>query len=173
MSALDEFRAEKDRFFGHHPSSPLTSRQRRDFQGLAYYPEDPALRLELPVERFREPQTVRMVTSTGDEATYRRWGRIGFTVVGQRAELTLYQDEERGELFLPFVDATGGMETYGAGRYLEPQPLDNGRVLADFNYAYNPYCAYNPRWSCPIPPAENRLQVPIRAGERDFPGAEH
>ncbi|NJO82052.1 MAG: DUF1684 domain-containing protein [Blastochloris sp.] len=76
---------------------------------------------------------------------------------------------QQGGLLLPFADALAGSETYGAGRYLEPELLDDGRVLIDFNRAYNPYCAYNDGWSCPLTPAENRLSVAIRAGERIFP----
>jgi hypothetical protein len=71
-----------------------------------------------------------------------------------------------GGYFLPFMDATSGDETYGAGRYLEIEPLPGGKLLVDFNMAYNPYCAYNEYWSCPIPPKENRLSVPIEAGEK-------
>jgi hypothetical protein len=84
----------------------------------------------------------------------------------QSAELTIYTSD--GEYFLPFTDALAGKETYGAGRYLEPHPLGNGMFLIDFNYAYNPYCAYNARWSCPLTPFENRLKVSIRAGEKNF-----
>ncbi len=72
------------------------------------------------------------------------------------------------EFFLPFADALAGNETYGAGRYLEPRSLSKSKFAIDFNYAYNPYRAYNARWSCPIPPAENHLKVPIRAGEKVF-----
>jgi uncharacterized protein (DUF1684 family) len=106
-------------------------------------------------------------TSTGETQSYQRAGIIRFAVDGQPAELTLYQGEQ-GELFLPLRDATSGTETYGAGRYLEPTPLDADRVLVDFNYLYNPYCAYNEAWSCPLPPRENWLTVPIRAGEQTF-----
>ena len=80
--------------------------------------------------------------------------------------LTVYANPQG--FFLPFVDALAGTETYGAGRYLDPEPLGGGRVLLDFNRAYNPYCAYNEQWSCPITPRENRLAVPIRAGEKLF-----
>ena len=80
--------------------------------------------------------------------------------------LTLYAVGD--EFFLPFVDSLAGKETYGAGRYLEPHRHGDGPFHIDFNYAYNPYCAYNERWSCPITPAENRLKVPIRAGEKLF-----
>ena len=83
----------------------------------------------------------------------------------------MYASEDMDELFVPFRDATSGKETYGAGRYLEVEsPGPDGRVRVDFNAAYNPYCAYNPDWSCPIPPGENWLSVPIRAGEKTFEG---
>jgi uncharacterized protein (DUF1684 family) len=88
-------------------------------------------------------------------------------VDGQEAALTIYRDDE-GEYFLPFADALAGHETYGAGRYLEPLDLEDGKVRVDFNYAYNPYCAYNEGWSCPLTPRENRLKVPIRAGEKVY-----
>ena len=84
----------------------------------------------------------------------------------QHAELTIYQSEHG--YFLPFVDSLAGKETYPAGRYLDPEALPGNRFLVDFNLAYNPYCAYNEMWSCPITPAENRLKVPIRAGEKLF-----
>lgn len=167
MSQLDVFRAAKDRFFKEHPHSPLTGAQREAFQGLRYFPEQPALRLALPVEPLAERSTLEMQTSTGDTQVYRRLGRLRFTIDGQEATLTLFADEAGG-LFLPFADALAGRETYGAGRYLEPEPLGDGRVLVDFNLAYNPYCAYNDDWSCPITPPENRLKVAIRAGEQLF-----
>ena len=147
MTDLDDFRAEKDDFFGRHPQSPLTREQKREFKGLAYFPENPALRLEVPVEQFHPKDTIEMQTSTGDVQTYQRYGRFKFNVDGQEAALTIYSGENG--YFLPFADALGGAETYGAGRYLEPEPLGGGRFLVDFNLAYNPYCAYNPNWSCP------------------------
>ncbi|MCI0552006.1 MAG: DUF1684 domain-containing protein, partial [Anaerolineae bacterium] len=85
---------------------------------------------------------------------------------GQTAELTIYKNS-RG-YFLPFVDDLAGKETYSAGRYLELEKLPNGKFLVDFNLAYNPYCAYNEQWSCPITPAENRLSVAVSAGEKIF-----
>jgi uncharacterized protein (DUF1684 family) len=87
-------------------------------------------------------------------------------VDGQEAELTIYETEQG--YFLPFVDSLAGTETYPAGRYLDPEPLTGNRFLVDFNLAYNPYCAYNEAWSCPLTPFENRLKVPIRAGEKLF-----
>lgn len=166
MTDLDEFRKEKDEFFGRHLQSPLTPEQRREFTGLAYFPENEALRLEVQVEPFAEQQPMTMQTSTGGVQEYVRYGRFKFQVDGQAAELTIYQANYG--FFLPFVDSLAGKETYPAGRYLEPEPLPGNRFLVDFNIAYNPYCAYNEMWSCPITPAENRLKVPIRAGERVF-----
>lgn len=166
MSELTEFRERKDEFFAHHPQSPLTPEQRRGFTGLHYYPENDALRLEVKVERFPDPKPLQMQTSTGGVQTYTPFGRFQFQSEGQPAELTIYQSEYG--FFLPFADSLSGKETYPAGRYLEPEPLPGDRFLVDFNLAYNPSCAYNEMWSCPITPAENRLNVPIRAGEKLF-----
>ncbi|MEW5941072.1 MAG: DUF1684 domain-containing protein, partial [Chloroflexota bacterium] len=95
-----------------------------------------------------------------------RYGKLKWTVDGQDAELTIYEADYG--FFLPFVDSLAGNETYPAGRYLEPEALGDNRFLVDFNLAYNPYCAYNEAWSCPLTPFENRLKVPIRAGEKLF-----
>lgn len=168
MSQLEQFRLGKDEFFRDAPESPLSPSQHREFKGLRYYDEDPALVFELDAEPFPIQDVVAMQTSTGGEAEYVRWARVTFEVDGQEAGLTLYQERGSGHIFLPFQDANAGGETYGAGRYLEVLPLGENRVLLDFNYAYNPYCAYNDGWSCPIPPAENRLKVAIRAGEQTF-----
>ncbi len=102
-----------------------------------------------------------MQTSTGDEQDYVRVGQIHFKVKGQEAALQVYRS-------IPFVDLTAPKETYGAGRYLEPEKTGENRMLVDFNYAYNPYCAYNEKWSCPLPPMENRLKLRIEAGEKNF-----
>ena len=164
MADLEIFRAQKDEFFASHPQSPLTRDQRKNFQGLSYFPENPALRLEVKVDEFSPKEKITMQTSTGDEQHYMRYGKFKFAVEGQEVELTIYSGEHG--FFLPFVDSLANKETYGAGRYLEPEPLDGGRFLVDFNVAYNPYCAYNEMWSCPLTPFENRVKAPIRAGEK-------
>lgn len=166
MDDLQQFRRGKDDFFRSHPDSPLTADQRRSFAGLRYFPANPALDLALNLEPYEPATEVEIQTTTGEVRIYERFGRIAFTVDGRRVGLTVYRSED--ELFLPFADSLAGSETYGAGRYLEPEPLADGRLHVDFNLAYNPYCAYNPRWSCPITPAENRLPVAIRAGEMTF-----
>ena len=166
MTELETFRAEKDRFFVMHSASPLTLEQRRDFHGLNYFPENPALRFDLPIEEFPKKDEIQMQTTTGDVQTYSRFGKIKFTAEGQAVELTIYASPHG--FFLPFVDGLAGRETYGAGRYLEPELGGKGLLRVDFNLAYNPYCAYNEQWSCPITPAENRVKAPIRAGEKIF-----
>ena len=171
MSELDDFRAEKDDFFGHHPQSPLTREQKQDFKGLNYFPENDVLRLDVQVELLNDPKPMLMQTSTGGVQEYIRFGKFKFQVDGQEAELTIYQADYG--FFLPFIDLLAGQETYPAGRYLEPESLPGNHFLVDFNIAYNPNCAYNEMWSCPITPAENRLKVPIRAGEKLFEGASY
>ena len=166
MDQLNAFRASKDDFFASHPQSPLTHEQKRNFQGLDYFDQNPALELEVELEKFSEQTAVTIQTSTGQTQTYTRYGKFKFNVDGHEAELTLYAGEHG--FFLPFVDALAGQETYPAGRYIEPDPLPGDRFLVDFNMAYNPYCAYNEMWSCPLTPPENRLKVPIRAGEKIF-----
>jgi len=167
MTALEEFRSLKDEFYKLDPNSPLTPEQKQVFKGLFYFPANPALRFELPVERFEKIETIKMPTSTGDIQEYTRYGRLHFSVEGQPVELTVYSTGWE-VFFLPFMDSLTGKETYDAGRYLEPEWVGGDMLLVDFNYAYNPYCAYNENWSCPITPFENRIKVPIRAGEKLF-----
>jgi uncharacterized protein (DUF1684 family) len=166
MSQLTDFRQAKDDFFAHDHSSPLTKEQKKTFHGLAYFPEAPELRFEAQVEPFAEVQEISVQTSTGDTRIYQRYGTFHFTIDGQEQTLTILASDD--SYFLPFVDSLAGKETYPAGRYLEPEPLEDGKFLIDFNLAYNPYCAYNDLWSCPLTPFENRLKVAIRAGEKVF-----
>ena len=174
MNELTHLRNEIDQFMGFHPQSPLSADQRVLFEGLPYYDANEALVLTVEMVRFAatEPM-IEMETSTGDVRPYRRYGRFSFLVDGEEASLTIYSDMYGQEFFLPFRDGTSGKETYGAGRYLDNHrpgivDLGNGRFKIDFNYNYNPYCAYNLAYSCPLPPRENWLTVPIRAGEKNF-----
>ncbi|NLF66641.1 MAG: DUF1684 domain-containing protein [Chloroflexi bacterium] len=176
---LAHFRAEIDEMLGMHPQSPLDPLQQEVFEGLDYYDADASYRFTGEVERFGDDEPlVEMQTSTGDTRYYRRWGRFTFEVDGEETSVVIYQDPTYGDFFLPFKDATNGAETYGAGRYLDNhrpglRPLGDNRIEIDFNYAYNPYCAYNEDYSCPLPPRENWLKVPIRAGEKQFKQADH
>ncbi|MCJ7512496.1 MAG: DUF1684 domain-containing protein, partial [Anaerolineales bacterium] len=127
MSQLDDFRREKDAFFRTSPDSPLTAEQKETFSGLQYFPENPSLALEVALEQFPVPEDVRMLTTTGDIQAYERWGRIRFDVERQPASLTVYRNAYG--YFLPFADGLAGRETYGAGRYLEPEGLPDGRLV--------------------------------------------
>jgi uncharacterized protein (DUF1684 family) len=167
MTSLNEFRKMKDDFFAQDGQSPLTPGQKKVFRGLKYFPPNPDLNLEVTVEEFPEKQQIEMQTSTGDVQVYERYGMFRFEVEGVPVELTIYYNETG--YFLPFVDSLASKETYPAGRYLEPESLGKNRFRVDFNLAYNPYCAYNDYWSCPLTPFENRLKIPIRAGEKLFP----
>jgi uncharacterized protein (DUF1684 family) len=169
MSQLMKFRKQKDNFFAKDPHSPLSQEQRDTFMGLEYFPENPELRLVMEIKRFDDPEAVQIQTSTGEVQPYTKYGRLDFEVEGEEASLILYIGKD-GHPFVPFGDATNAKETYGAGRYLEPDELGDEKFLVDFNLAYNPWCAYSPDYSCPLPPEENQLSVPIRAGEMTYPG---
>jgi len=166
MNNYVQFRARKDEFFETHPQSPLTQEQRENFAGLQYFPPDPALYFEVEIDQFSEQKELTMQTTTGDLRQYTRFGKVHFTVAGEAAELTVFASDHG--FFIPFVDSQAGKETYGAGRYLDPEVKPDGRLVLDFNLAYNPYCAYNDLYSCPLPPAENRLSVAVKAGEKNF-----
>lgn len=176
IHALDEFRKNKDEDFKEASDSPIPARDRPTFSSLAYFPPDPALRVSATVEPVTGGRGIRMQTSDGRERDYDRAALLRFTLAGQEYHLTAYRTPDGDEdepYFIPFRDAQAGKETYGAGRYLEVRaPHSHAgeprQVTLDFNLAYNPYCAYNPGYSCPIPPAENTLTVAIRAGEMTY-----
>lgn len=168
-----QFRAQKDELFRHHPQSPLDAEQKQVFSGLAYYGYDPSFCLNVPVKTDVGPATFDF--DLGDDGAFcmRRIGQVQFMLPTGSGSLSLYWiDGYGGGLFLPFKDATSGSETYGGGRYLYDtiKGVDLGatpqHLVLDFNYAYHPSCAYHPRWTCPLAPYENALTFPIPAGER-------
>ena len=167
MNKLKDFRKQKDVLFEKDPHSPLSVEQKQDFQGLNYFPENQALRFEIKIESFAEQKQIQMQTSTGEIKEYTRYGKFQFDEAGLPAELTVYTSQD-GSTFVPFKDKTSANETYGAGRYLELEHQGDNLFEVDFNLAYNPWCAYSPDYSCPFPPEENRLSVPIHAGEKNF-----
>ena len=171
-SSVEAFRADKDDYFKNAGAgSPIPVAERDAFSGLPYYPVDPALRFEgLALEPYTggEPSNFQIPTSDGKLRPAHRAGVLAFELGGDRHALTAYTfdggDEEA--LFVPFLDATSGTETYGAGRYLDIEPEHDGSYTLDFNLAYHPSCVYDIRYSCPLTPAENRLPIRIEAGER-------
>ncbi len=174
-SWVEAQRRSKDEYFARSARSPLPEDDRAGFTGLAYYPVDPGLRFEFlslgPLPDGLEEET-HVQTSDGRVRHGARVGTLAFTVEGVGRQLVGLRLEgaEDGSLFVPFKDATNGADTYGAGRYLDLAAQDDGTYDLDFNLAYAPFCAYSPAYSCPLPPAENWLRVPIRAGERERSG---
>lgn len=167
---LEIERQQKDAEFQHSPYSPLPPEHRAEFDGLAYFPPNPALRLTLPLSQA-EAASIIIKTNDGFEQPFERVGYVNFEIDGSPARLAVYQSEGQEGYFIPFKDQTSGPITYGGGRYLEPLALGGDKLLVDFNLAYNPYCAYSSDFSCPLPPAENWLKVPIEAGEKTPPKA--
>jgi len=166
---LIEFRRQKDEFFRTGQNTPLGPGDHSDFGGLVYFDPNPDLVFTTSVEP-RDGSEVRVKTSDDREKVYTNYGTVSLEIAGQPVELTVY-DTVHG-LFLPFRDATSGDATYGAGRYLDLEPNEDGTLTIDFNHAYNPSCVYSEGWSCPIPPVGNWMQVPIEAGEKMYPPPE-
>ncbi len=169
--AVAQFRADKDTYFGTGRHSPIPVEQRPSFAGLPYYPVDESLVFDdrrLEPYTGAEPSDFQIPTSDGKLRPAHRAGYLSFELGGEPRRLTAYTfDEGDGEsLFVPFLDATSGTETYGAGRYLDLDPEEDGSYTLDFNLAYHPSCVYDMRFSCPLTPAENRLAERIEAGER-------
>ena len=150
----------------------------KDKDLMTFFPVDQKYRISCKFERTPNSQWFRMESSGQIKRNYRTYGIIRFTINDTAATLNIYQSQElmtttqyRDHLFIPFTDATSGEETYESGRYidLDINDIKNDRIIIDFNKAYNPYCAYvSGKYNCPIPPAENRLAVAIRAGEKAF-----
>jgi len=165
--ALQRERAAKDQLF-RTDAGPLTPEQRPTFQGLRYWKPNAAFAVDARLESAAQPDSLQFPTSKGTFDPYVRLGRLHFELQGRARELTLYRSVEGGHLFLPFADLTSGRESYGAGRYIDIVLNPDGTARLDFNRAYNPYCAYNAGWICPLAPPENTLDLRVEAGERSF-----
>ncbi len=169
--AVAQFRADKDEYFKRAPQSPIPAAERDAFTGLPYYPVDTAYYFEdrkLEPYSGDEPSRFQIPTSDSKLRPAHRAGTLAFELGGEPQKLTAYVLDEGDptSLFVPFLDATSGTETYGAGRYLDLEPEDDGTYILDFNLAYHPSCVYDAIYSCPLTPAENRLPVRVEAGER-------
>jgi uncharacterized protein (DUF1684 family) len=176
--AVAQYRADKDEYFRSGHGSPVPPDEREAFAGIPYFPVDEAFVAEnLTLEPYEgdEPVRFEIPTTDGRLRPAERAGEFRFDLAGAPARLTAYRlasadGEARDSLFVPFLDATTGTDSYGAGRYLDLEPEDDGTWTIDFNLAYHPSCVYDPRFSCPLTPAENRLPVRVEAGERLAPG---
>jgi uncharacterized protein (DUF1684 family) len=163
-----EARAQKDESFRSGPDSPIPPDRVDTLVPLAYYPIDEAYAVPAELELAPTRSRLKMPTSTGKLRDYQRIGTLRFSLKGQPLQLTAFSEEGQplSRLFVPFADATSGSESYAAGRYMELDPTATGIYVVDFNIADHPFCYYNAEYDCPYPPAENRLTVPVRAGER-------
>jgi uncharacterized protein (DUF1684 family) len=168
--ALTRFRKEKDDFFRASHDSPLPHGDASSFSSLKYFDPDPGFRFEAKLQRYATPEAVMLATSKGTNQLFNRVGFFDLTVDGNPFHINAYQSAERDDpsLFIPFRDSTSGKESYGAARYLDMEVEHDDQYAVDFNYAYNPYCAYSEDYVCPLPPQENWLKVPIRAGEKKY-----
>lgn len=165
------WRAEKDAAFrSGGDASPIPEAARAAFTGLSYFEIDP--RMRVPAALTESPDSSRIIemdTTAGNRDRFRVIGRLEFTLDGEKRALTAYVAENAADtrrLFVPFGDATNRGDTYGGGRYLDLSRTSTGLYDLDFNRAYNPFCVYDVRYECPIPPRENRLPIEVRAGEK-------
>lgn len=168
---LKAFREKKDQFFKEDSQSPLKEADRKRFKGLIYYPIDLKYAMIGLIDKYpAEPKPLYITLPTNKEVgrKYVKYGRFKFKWEGKEYTLQIYRPLGGGELFLPFKDKTSGTETYLKGRYLYIEPMPGGKVLIDFNRAYNPFCQYNEKYTCPFAPEENWLDIPIHTGEKRF-----
>ena len=149
-------------------NDPIPKTRHAEFLPLAYFPIEPDYNVPASLKRSNDPTVIEMPTSTGTNRKMRRAGSLEFTLKGQPLKLTAFNEvgADPSHLFVPFSDLTSGTETYAAGRFMDLNRNGTGIYEMDFNRAYIPYCYYNPTYECPYPPRENRLDLPIRAGER-------
>ena len=167
-------RRQKDAFFASHPQSPIPPKDRRDFTGLAYWPPDKRYRFEIELRVHDKKERIEVQDTGGNVRQLLRWGEFRFRIDDQQCTLQAYKSDPAEErLFIPFRDKTSGQESHGAGRYLDLTPeshlTQDGRGVLDFNEGYNPWCAYSENYVCPFVPPENWLEVPILAGEKEYP----
>ena len=161
-------RADKDALF-LKGDDPIPQRKKADLLPLAYFPIDPDYNVAASLTPSNDPEVVPMPTSSGQPRQMRKAGTLEFILKGQPLKITAFvdlSDRDLNHLTVMFKDLTSGTETYDPGRYIDLDRSPTGVYALDFNRAYHPYCYYNGSYECPIPPAENRLTIPIRAGER-------
>jgi uncharacterized protein (DUF1684 family) len=174
IQVLQLFRKERDQFFKTAPNSPLEDSDKIGFRALNYFPIDLKYRFEGEIERYliniNDPKYyATFLTNKGPKKRYIRYGKFRFSFEGKEYALELYKSILGDTIFVPFYDKTNGKETYEGGRYLDSEILMPGyRIVIDFNYAYNPSCAYNEKFVCVLPLEENKLKIEIPVGEKKF-----
>ncbi len=178
ISAFNAYKAEKDSSFRFARWSPLTDSAKVHFMGLSYFEYDPSWRYEGPIHRYKNPDSILIMGTRhgkgrNDLRPALKYGYFAFERDGKEYRLEIIKILPSGpggkpHLFLGFWDETSGRETYAGGRYIEMRKSGENRYIVDFNYAYNPFCAYNHEYSCAIPPLENRLDIAVNAGEKNY-----
>ena len=166
---ISAWRATKDKFMQQSADSPIPAERRATFPPLTYFPVEPEYRVPASLTVARTNDVIEIPTSRGELRPHNRVGQLSFTLKGRLLTLTAFVEvgqQDINHLFVPFGDLTNGTETYPGGRYLELERTATGIYDLDFNRAFHPFCYYNPKYDCPYPPRENRLPIPIRAGER-------
>jgi hypothetical protein len=166
VGALTAARADKDAAFRRQPGEPVPPACMNGFLPLDYFPIDPAYNVPAIIKPTPREELLQVVTSTGTIEDARRLGQLEFTLQGRPFTLTAFSSADASSMWVPFKDATNGVETYKAGRYLDITRNATGVYELDFNRAYNPFCYFNAEYICPIPPAENTLDIRIEAGEQ-------
>ena len=160
--------------FADKSTTPFDADDLKEFRALDFFPIDSTYRVVADFQLNEDPNLFEMPTTTDRRPLYLNFGVATFSIDGKEVQLHVYQSKDRNSpdfydaLFIPFTDLTSGNESYGGGRYIEPEYPSEGEIVIDFNTSYNPYCVYNSKYSCPIPPKENRLPIAIKAGIKNY-----
>ena len=175
VAAAEKFQSELNKSYADSLKSPLMKDNLKQFKGLDFYPIDEKYIIEAIFIRTKKEKSFKMKTTTNRTPIYKKYGELHFSIDGKELKLNVYQNVDLKKkpgfddyLFLPFSDLTCGKDSYIGGRYIDMQIPKSGKVIIDFNQAYNPYCAYNYEYSCPIVPLENDLDIEINAGVKKF-----
>ena len=170
IKQVQDARKKTNIFMKTSQESPFYPIGQQDFSGLSYYPPDINFRVRAVLDPIPGRDILTLQTSDGEETNYIKYAYATFRLEGKECNLLILRllpITDQNQFFLPFTDETSAVETYGAGRYLDLRfPPGSQSVTLDFNQAYNPFCAYNEKFSCPLPPSQNYLTIPIRAGEK-------
>lgn len=171
IEKIEKERERQFKFIRFNIDSPLTEEQKNGFQALSFYPVDPEYRIKAKMVPVEDRKMIELPLTDGTVEKYLRHSYVEFVLKGQAHRLLLLQSAKEADMknfFLAFADATSGEETYGGGRYINLRQDGKNSITIDFNMSYNPYCAYNPDFACPLPPKENILEADILAGEKDY-----
>ena len=175
VAAAEKFQSELNKSYADSLKSPLMKDDLKQFKGLDFYPIDEKYIVEAIFIRTKKEKSFKMKTTTSRTPIYKKYGEFHFSIDGKESKLNVYQNADLKKkpgyddyLFLPFSDLTCGKDSYIGGRYIDMRIPKSEKVIIDFNQAYNPYCAYNYEYSCPIVPLENDLDIEINAGVKKF-----